>query len=321
MTIDVPISALEVLAGDAKHDAAAVAPGLATVAQAVEKAGYARIWYAEHHRSPGVVDIPPPVMVAHVAALTSRIRVGAGGVLAPNHAPIVVGEQFRGLERLHPGRIDLGLGRGPGTFDTTAAKALRWGGDPATDDEYRAAIESILDDVREAPSTPQPWLLASSTRGAELAALLGLPMAFAFHIRPQGCAEAIGRYRAAFRASVWCAEPLVQVSVTVVAADSEERAAALIRPVEIVRAGVMTGAGFREFPDTEAAAAYTFTAAEQAELPAIRADQVRGTPETVAAGLRTLVDRFAPDELMVFSPIVDPADRARSYELIAEAMR
>jgi luciferase family oxidoreductase group 1 len=315
--IDVPISALEVLGTDTRHDTAAVAPGLAGVAQAVEAAGYDRIWYAEHHRSPSAVDFPPPVMVAHIAAATSRIRVGSGGVMAPNHAPVIVGEQFRSLERLYPGRVDLGIGRGPGTPDATFAKALRWGNDPATDDEYQATVKSVLDEVRKGPTFPQPWLLASSTNGALLAAELGLPMAFAYHIRPHNAAEAINRYREAFTPSAWATEPRVQLSVTVACADDDERAATLIRPIEIVMTGVMTGAGPREFLDPESATKYTFTAAEQDALPALRNSQVHGGPDAVAAQLGALAKHFTADELMIFCPIVDPSERIRSYQLVA----
>ncbi|NMO55336.1 MsnO8 family LLM class oxidoreductase [Actinoplanes sp. TBRC 11911] len=315
--IDVQISALEVLGTDNRHDTAAVASGLAQVAQAVEAAGYDRIWYAEHHRSPSAVDFPPPVMVAHIAAATSRIRVGSGGVMAPNHAPVIVGEQFRSLERLYPGRVDLGIGRGPGTPDTAYAKAMRWGGDPATDGEYRAAVKIILDDIRQGPTVPQPWLLASSTNGALLAAELGLPMAFAYHIRPHNAAEAIDRYREAFSPSEWSTEPRVQLSVTVACADTEERAAALIRPIEIVMAGVMTGSGPREFLDPELASRYAFTSSEQDALRALRGSQVHGAPDAVASQLDALVSRFAADEMTIFCPIVNPSGRIRSYQLVA----
>ncbi|WP_436535867.1 MsnO8 family LLM class oxidoreductase [Actinoplanes sp. HUAS TT8] len=316
-TIGVPLSALEVLAGDNRHDRAAIAPRLAEVARVAEKSGYRRIWYAEHHRAASNLDFPPPVMVAHIAAGTSTIRVGAGGVLAPNHAPILVGEQFRALERLHPGRIDLGIGRGPGTLDPAAARALRWGAEPASDSEYRGLVENILTEVTAAPSNPQPWLLVSSPNGARLAAELGLPIAFAYHIRPQPAAEAIAAYRAAFTPSAWATSPRVILSVTVTCADTEERAAALIRPNEIFMAGLMTGAGARDLLDPRTAAGYEFSPAEREVLPRLRDSQIHGTPDSVAAALAGLVARFAADELMIFSPIVDPDDRARSYELVA----
>src|ERR1700753_4321016 len=221
------LSVLEVLATDSRHDVSEIAPGLAGVARAVEDEGYDRIWYAEHHHSASLVDFPPAVMGAHIAAATRSIRVGSGGVLALNHTPLLVGEQFRALERLHPGRIDIGIGRGPGTFDPSTVKALRRGGESPTDGEYRLAVEGILDHVRGGPTAPAPWLLASSESGAALAASLGLPVAFADHIRPDVASAAIDRYRTAFTPSAWATTPRVMVSVQTVCADTEERAAAL----------------------------------------------------------------------------------------------
>ncbi len=198
--ITVPLSALEVAMVQAGAGAADTLRDTTEFARRLEDLGYLRLWYAEHHHSPAIGAFPPVVLTAHAAALTSSIRLGSGGVLAPHHAPIMLAEQFGTLSALHAGRIDLGIGRGPGTFDDSTARALRRGAGPTTDDEYRDDVSSTLrflvDEVALSP-LPEPWLLSSSTAGAALAAELGLPIAFAHHIRPDNTLAALGHYRGA----------------------------------------------------------------------------------------------------------------------------
>ncbi|GHA71025.1 MULTISPECIES: MsnO8 family LLM class oxidoreductase [Streptomyces] len=193
------------------------------------------MWYAEHHGSIAQIDFPPAVVIAHVASATQAVRVGFGGGLAVNHSPLSLAEQFGALASFHPGRIDLGVGRGPGTFDPVAARALRRGEDPATDEEYQDDVASILQYVADRPEIPEPWLLASSPAGATLAARLGLPLAFAYHIRPEGIAEALRRYRDIFQPSRWCDAPHVMLSVQTICADTEAAAAVLARHIEVHR--------------------------------------------------------------------------------------
>jgi luciferase family oxidoreductase group 1 len=317
--IGVPLSVLEVLAVDAGHGAADLVPGVLDVAQRAERLGYRRVWYAEHHSSPGLVDFPPGIVIAHAASVTSTIRVGSGGVLAPNHSPLSLAEQFGALASFHPGRIDLGVGRGPGTFDPVAARALRRGSDPATEEEYREDVAAILRYASEGPAVPEPWLLASSTAGASLAAALGLPLVVAHHIKPEGTAETVERYRDGFKPSRWCETPRLMLSVQTVCAETETAAAALARPAEVHRAALATGRGDQPLLDVPAASAYEFTAEEEEVVSQSRSYQVQGTAEVVASRLAEIAGRFEVDELMVYTPIVDSKDRARSLELVMQA--
>jgi luciferase family oxidoreductase group 1 len=191
--ISIPLGALEVAMVQKGTGAVDTLRDTTRFARRLEALGYLRLWYAEHHHSPAIGAFPPVVLTAHPAALTSTLRLGSGGVLAPNHAPIAPAEQFGTPAALHGGRIDLGIGRGPGTLDGTTARALRRGAGPATHDEYRADVSAILRHLLEEVALeplPEPWLLSSSTAGAALAAELGLPIAFAHHIRPDNTSAA-----------------------------------------------------------------------------------------------------------------------------------
>ncbi len=291
----------------------------AAFAREMERLGYHRIWYAEHHHSPAIGAFPPVVLIAHAAASTSTIHLGSGGVLAPNHAPLMLAEQFGALAALHPDRIDLGIGRGPGTFDEGIARALRRGAGPTTDAEYHddvAAILSFLVDEVALDPLPEPWLLASSTAGAALAADLGLPIALAHHIRPDNTRAAVERYRAEFTPSRWSERPRVLVCVETVCAETEEEAAWRIGPMNVVKAGLLKGLSEIPFPTPEEAATHPFTAQEQQALAGFRAQQAVGTPETVLHRLAQLAQETGADELMLTTPVYDLRDRIRSYELI-----
>lgn len=291
----------------------------AAFAQGLERLGYHRVWYAEHHHSPAIGAFPPVVLIAHAATSTSAIRLGSGGVLAPNHAPLMLAEQFGTLAGLHGGRIDLGIGRGPGTFDEATARALRRGAGPTTDAEYHedvAAILSFLVDEVALDPLPEPWLLSSSTAGAALAARLGLPIALAHHIRPDNTLAAVERYRADFTPSRWCERPRVLVCVEAVCAETEEEAAWRVGPMEVVKAGLLKGLSEIPFPTPAAAAAHPFTAEERRALAGFRAQQAVGPPETVVRRLAQLAGETGADELMLTTPVYDLGDRILSYELI-----
>ncbi|MFJ6567902.1 MsnO8 family LLM class oxidoreductase [Streptomyces sp. NPDC091292] len=318
--IDLPLSVLEVsMVEDGRPTTEALA-NCAGIADELESLGYGRIWFAEHHHSPAIGAFPPAVMTAHVAAVTSSIRVGSGGVLAPNHAPVMVAEQFTTLAGLHPDRIDLGIGRGPGTFHEGTARGLRRGAGPVTDDEYRGDVAAVLGLVAELQfgALPEPWLLASSDAGAELAAALGLPIAFAHHIRPDNTVRALERYRAAFRPSRWAEEPRVLVCVQVVCGETEERVAAMARPMDVVKLGLLKGHSEEAFPSPEAAAARQFTTEEEDLLAGFRAHQAEGTPDHVGRRFAQLADATGADELMMVTPVYDLGNRIRSFELVSE---
>ncbi|MFD4528319.1 LLM class flavin-dependent oxidoreductase [Streptomyces sp. NPDC058470] len=319
--ITVPVSALEVAMVQTGARVADTLRDTTEFARRLEELGYLRLWYAEHHHSPAIGAFPPVVLTAHAAALTSSIRLGSGGVLAPNHAPIMLAEQFGTLAALHEGRIDLGIGRGPGTFDDSTARALRRGAGPTTDDEYRddvsATLRFLVDEVALDP-LPEPWLLSSSTAGAALAAELGLPIAFAHHIRPDNTLAALNHYREHFSPSRWCARPRVLICVETVCADTEEEATRLAGPMVVVKAALLKGRGDLAFPTPEEAATHAFTEEEAQALTGFRAQQAYGSPDTVAKQLANLVDVTGADELMLVTPVYALADRLRSYELVKQ---
>ncbi|MZD06163.1 MsnO8 family LLM class oxidoreductase [Streptomyces sp. SID5785] len=316
-----PLSALEVAMVQTGTRAVDTLRDTAEFAQELERLGYHRVWYAEHHHSPAIGAFPPVVLTAHAAASTSVIRLGSGGVLAPNHAPLTVAEQFGTLAALHADRIDLGLGRGPGTFDEATARALRRGAGPTTDAEYRDDVAEILayltDEVALGP-LPEPWLLASSPAGAGLAAGLGLPVAVAHHIRPDNTRAVLEHYRSAFQPSRWCAQPHVLLCVETVCAPTEEEAQRRGGPMNVVKAGLLKGVSDLPFPTPAEAAAHSFTAEERRALAAFRAQQAVGAPAAVVGRLRELADETGADELMLTTPVHDIRDRVASYALIRE---
>ncbi|MFE0512271.1 LLM class flavin-dependent oxidoreductase [Streptomyces sp. NPDC058964] len=319
--ITVPLSALEVATVQTGASAAATLQDTTEFARRVEELGYQRLWYAEHHHSPAIGAFPPVVLIAHAAALTSTIRLGSGGVLAPHHAPIMLAEQFGTLAALHDGRIDLGIGRGPGTFDEPTARALRRGAGPATDGEYHddvsATLRFLVEETALSP-LPEPWLLSSSTAGAALAAELGLPIAFAHHIRPDNTLAALRHYRERFSPSRWSTRPRVLICVETICAETPDEAARLAGPMDVVKAGLLQGRGDLPFPTPEEAASHSFTAQEQGALTAFRAQQAHGSPEIVAQRLASLAEATGADELMLATPVYKLADRLRSYELVQQ---
>ncbi len=300
------------------------------LARLAERLGYTRCWYAEHHNLPSVASSSPEVLIAHVAGATERIRVGSGGILLPNHVPLLVAEAFHTLEALHPGRIDLGIGRAPGT-DPATSQALRpfdaeqfpaqlaeltalSSGDVPDDHPFRS-VRVVPDDVR----LPPIWLLGSSGATARLAGARGLGYGFASHFSQEPPAPALTAYRQSFRPSERFPRPHAILAVAVICADTDERAEHLAWTVDLAWVRLHTGR-LAPLSTPEEAMAYPYTPQERAIAQRARALQVVGGPATVRARLDALAAETGADELMVTTTVHDPVERLRSYELLAEAM-
>ncbi len=299
----------------------------AALARHAEGEGYHRYWLAEHHNMPGIASAATAVVIGHVAAATSTIRVGAGGIMLPNHAPLVIAEQFGTLATLFPGRIDLGLGRAPGT-DMATARALRRhmeGGDSFPQDvtELLAYLGDTEGPVRAIPGTGTHvpvWILGSSTYGAQLAAYLGLPYAFASHFAPAMLADAAATYRATFRPSPYLARPYFMMAAGVTAADTDGEAEYLRTSQLLAFARLRSGQPGklpRPVTDIDAHVPAEIRAGVEAALSV----SATGSPETVGRRLAALIDRYQPDEMLLTGMIHDPAARARSFSIAAAALR
>ncbi|MFJ8014515.1 LLM class flavin-dependent oxidoreductase [Streptomyces sp. NPDC096339] len=334
----VPLSVLDLVtvgAGRTAHEALRTSVAISRLA---ESRGYHRHWVAEHHSMPGVASSSPAVILAHLAAHTSRIRLGSGGVMLPNHAPLAVAEQFGTLEALAPGRIDLGLGRAPGTDGRTAA-ALRGPGrlDEAADEFPRrlAELTRFLDDdfpdghpyarvhavpgpVQGSTGRPPLWLLGSSGFSARLAGELGLPFAYAHHFSAAGTLPALDLYRQSFRPSAVLDAPYAVIGVSALAADTgaEARAQVLTGALSMLR---LRSGRPGLIPTPEEAAAYAFTPLEREFVDGWLANVVHGTAEEVRDGLDGLAKRTGADELMLTANAHGGEARLRSYELVADA--
>ncbi len=296
------------------------------LARHAERLGYHRHWVAEHHNMPGIASSAPAVLIAHLAGVTTTLRVGSGGVMLPNHQPLVVAEQFGMLEALHPGRIDLGIGRAPGT-DQVTAYALRRSFDPSADDlptllgELLAFFSGTYPRINAVPGAgnmPAIWLLGSSDFSARLAGELGLPFSFAHHFMPQNTLPALEIYRRHFAPSPSLAEPYAMVGVAVVCAESDEQARWLHGPAKLSFLRLRSGRP-STLPSPEEAAAYDYPPDERAFVDSWTAPHVVGSPETVREGLLELQEASKADELILTTNVYDHADRIRSYELVAEA--
>ena len=332
MNIAIPLSVLDLapvsdgfLAGDALRNSL-------DLVRRAEALGFRRYWVAEHHNMPGIASSAPAVLLAHLASVSSTIRLGSGGVMLPNHSPLVVAEQFGMLEALHPGRIDLGLGRAPGT-DQLTAHALRRGGGADVEYEFPEQLRQLLGyfdgtlpaDHPYHPITAVPargyrpamWMLGSSTYGAQAAGQLGWPYSFAHHFASEGTDDAVAAYRRSFRPAEVLDEPYLMLGVSVICADTDEQAAWL------ARSGLLSFIRLRAgrpglFPTPEEAAAYVMSPMEQALVRQRTGSQVVGSPATVRDGLQRLIDRTGADELMVTTMVHSHAARIRSFELLAE---
>ena len=296
------------------------------LARQAEGWGYRRLWVAEHHNMPGVTTAATSLVIAHIAAGTSKIRVGAGGIMLPNHAPYVIAEQFGTLETLFPGRIDLGLGRAPGT-DQATLRALRR--DPAASDSFPQDVmelQAFLGPVRPGQrieavpgsGTGVPlWILGSSLFGAQLAAGLGLPYGFASHFAPQALDQALAIYRQQFRPSAQQASPYALVGVNVIAAETDAEARRLATSQQMSFADLFRGTRRLTQPPIDDIEGY-WTPQEKFQASQMLACSIVGGPETVRAGLRALVERTGAEELMIVSDVFEPAKRLGSFEIIAE---
>jgi luciferase family oxidoreductase group 1 len=330
--VPVPLSVLDlspVPSGSGGPDAVA---NTLDLARAAESWGYARYWVAEHHNTPGMACPSPEVMIAAVAAATSRIRVGSGGVMLPNHSPLRVAESFRVLEALHPGRIDLGIGRAPGT-DAYTAYALRRGAAGAEDFPSQLAellafaaggfpedhpFRGVVAEPRDV-ALPPIWILGSSDYGARVAAALGVGFAFARHLNPRGAADAMREYRERFAPSPALAEPRTILAASSICAETPDEADRLASSLGLMVARMRAGQP-GTLPSPEEALAHAYTEGERNEVRRYRRAQVLGDPTGVRDQLEALVEETGADELMVMTLVHDHAARRRSYELLAGAL-
>jgi luciferase family oxidoreductase group 1 len=322
----VPISILDlvpVILGETPREALRKSLDLA---QHAERLGYTRYWVAEHHNMTAIASAATSVVIGYLAGGTSTIRVGSGGIMLPNHSPLVIAEQFGTLESLYPGRIDLGLGRAPGT-DQRTLRALRR--DPRRSDDFPQDVlelQSLLapvkpgQAVRAVPGygTEVPiWILGSSTFGAELAAALGLPYAFASHFAPAALFEALEIYRRQFKPSKQLDHPYAMVGVNVVAAETDEEARRLFTTVQQSFANLLRGRPGKLQPPIDDIEEY-WTPPEKHQASRMLEHSIVGSPETVRRGLENLGASTNADELMIVSGVYDHAARVRSYEIVAE---
>jgi luciferase family oxidoreductase group 1 len=300
------------------------------LARHAETWGYRRIWFAEHHNMPGVASAATAVVIAHVAGGTTTIRVGAGGIMLPNHAPLMIAEQFGTLASLFPGRIDLGLGRAPGT-DPRTTQALRRTLNGDVENFPRDVVELMgyLGDARaDQPVTAFPgagthvpiWILGSSLFGARLAGALGLPFAFASHFAPAALDQALALYRSEFRPSATWPRPYVMAGVNVFAADKDEDARLLVTSLQQAFVQLRRGRPTR-LPPPKADFDAQLLPHERAMLEEALSCTFVGGPATIRDDLQAFVDRTRADELIVGAHIFDHAARLHSYELLAEVQR
>ncbi len=305
------------------------------LARHCEALGYARYWVAEHHNSDSQAGTAPEILIAAIAATTQRIRVGSAGVMLPHYAALKVAEQFRVLEAIAPGRIDLGLGRAPGS-DGLTAYALNPNAGTAAD-QFPTQIRDVMAWLDAAPlpenhpfravraqpagpTSPEVWVLGSSDYGAQVAAYFGLPYCFAHFITDgRGAAEAMALYRQGFKPGRIPA-PHGAICVWALAADTEAEAWRLFRSREIWRLGRDRGV-FSPLPSPEEAESQALTPGEQTRVERLRAEAICGAPETVAARLRAIAESHGVEEIAILTTVHDPVARQRSYTLIAEAMR
>ncbi|KMM77430.1 hypothetical protein ACP93_00840 [Xanthomonas sp. NCPPB 1128] len=322
-----PISILDLAPVCEGSDTAGAFANMLDLAQHAERWGYHRYWLAEHHNMPGIASAATAVLIGHVAGGTKRIRVGAGGIMLPNHAPLQVAEQFGTLASLYPGRIDLGLGRAPGT-DQATARALRRYFDSADQFPHDVAellryFEPAVDGqlVRAVPGAGievPVWLLGSSLFSARLAAAMGLPFAFASHFAPDAMDEALAVYRREFRASSRLQAPYAVLALNVVAAASTAEARRLFTTQQQSFVNLRRGRPGLIPPPIDDIEAF-WAPHEKLGVERALACTVLGDPETVAQGLADFVARHRPDELLFTANIHDHAARLRSFQLAADA--
>ncbi|MGP4047469.1 LLM class flavin-dependent oxidoreductase [Streptomyces sp. 2A115] len=344
-TAPVPLSVLDLVTVGAGRTATDALQTSVNLSRLAENRGYHRYWVAEHHSMPGVASSSPAVILAHLAAHTNRIRLGSGGVMLPNHAPLVIAEQFGTLEAMAPGRVDLGLGRAPGTDGATAAalrrtERLNEGADDFP--EQLAELTRFLDDDFpdghryrrihavpgpiqatspggvQSPNRPPIWLLGSSGFSARLAGALGLPFAFAHHFSAQNTIPALDLYRESFQPSALMSAPYALIGVSALATDDEKEARRQVMAAALNMVRLRTGRPGL-VPTPEEAEAYEFSPMERDFIDSWNANVIHGTADEVRSGLDDLQKRTGADELMITGNAHSGDVRLRSYELIADA--
>ena len=303
------------------------------LARALDRFGYTRLWYAEHHNMPGIASTTPEILIAHVGSMTTRIRLGAGGVMLPNHSPLKVAESYKLLDAIHPGRIDLGIGRAPGTDGLTAlalrrsraalsaddfleqlSELIAWGNGEFPPDHPFRAVRAIPDDR----PLPPLYLLGSSDYGAKLAAKMGVGFAFAGHFSPDPPEPAMRAYRTGFSTDGVLHKPHAILALSVHCADTEDAAQRMASSMLLSFVQLRTGRPGR-LPSPEEAMTHVFTPEEQSIAASYKKLQIVGTPEQVRARIEDLVTRTGADEVMIATHAYDVAARVRSYELVAQA--
>jgi len=325
----IPLSVLDLAPVPSGTPSAEAARRTVDLARLADRLGYVRYWFAEHHGMGSVASSAPEILIAHVAAATQRIRVGSGGIMLPNHAPLRIAEAFHTLEALHPGRIDLGIGRAPGS-EPAASRALRaFDGEqfPSQLSELLGLSQGDLPErhpfrrVRVMPDglrLPPIWLLGSSGASARMAGGAGMGYSFASHFSATPAAPAFAAYRQSFIPSAQFPRPHAILVVAVVCAASEERAQHLALTMDLARLRINRGE-FLPLPSPEEALAYPYSAAEREALLHYRQMTIVGTPQAVRAQIEAKARDCGADEVMVVSNLHDHAERLRSYELLAAA--
>ncbi|MFE1366893.1 LLM class flavin-dependent oxidoreductase [Streptomyces anulatus] len=344
-TAAVPLSVLDLVTVGQGRTATQALRTSVDIAKLTERRGFHRFWVAEHHSMPGVASSSPAVILAHIAAHTERIRLGSGGVMLPNHAPLVIAEQFGTLEAMAPGRVDLGLGRAPGTDGATAAalrrsdrlnegaddfpqqlmELIRFLDDDFPDGHPYARIHAVPGPVQatapggvQSAHRPPVWLLGSSGFSARLAGTLGLPFAFAHHFSAQNTIPALDLYRESFRPSAVLDAPYALIGVSALAADDEREARRQVLTGALSMVRLRTGRPGL-IPSPEEAAAYDFSPMEREFVDGWLANVIHGTADEVRGGLDDLAKRTGADELMITANAHGGEARLRSYDLIADA--
>ncbi|MDB5872036.1 MAG: luciferase-like monooxygenase family protein [Ramlibacter sp.] len=322
----IPFSVLDLAPITEGGDAAQSFRNTLDLAQHAERWGFNRYWLAEHHGMPGIASAATAILIGHVAGGTKTIRVGAGGIMLPNHSPLVIAEQFATLEALYPGRIDLGLGRAPGS-DQATARALRRNLTSDADEFPRDVVE-LMDFMSDQPrqhiravpgagAKVPVWILGSSLFGAQLAAMLGLPYAFASHFAPQQLMQAIEVYREGFKPSAQLAKPYVMLGFNVFAADTDEEAQLRATSMQQSFVNLRSGRPGR-LPPPLPGYRENAGSAERALLDSVLSCATIGSPGTVREGLRAFIERTGADELMITSNMFDHQARLHSYEIAAQ---
>ena len=328
-----PLSVLDLSPVSAGATAAAALYNSLDLAKLADRLGYTRYWVAEHHNLPAIASCAPEIMIGQIAALTRRIRVGSGGVMLPNHAPLMVAERFKVLEALYPGRIDLGLGRAPGTDPATSYALRRRQGISEDDDFLERFQELVLLESRAFPEghpfhkvtampsdvpLPPIWLLGSSDYSAQLAAQIGAGFAFAHHFATFDAVEAMRIYRDNFRPSGWRKQPYAILGTAVVCAETDAEAERLAATLDLNFVRRAKGE-YRPLASPQEAAAYPYTPVDRERIKQGRTRLFVGSPAMVKEQLTALIEATRADEVMVTTMLHGHAARRRSYELLAEA--